>query len=405
MKACVFTLGCKMNEVESMSLWSGLEKLGYEVTDELCAADLYLLNTCAVTKEAEKKSRQAIARLRKFNPLAPVVVFGCAAAHAPESFVKKEGVLFVSGAQGKDKVLALLGKEGVYPDSDERVFSELPAPKQSKTRAFLRIQDGCDNFCSYCIIPYLRGRSRSRSVQSILNEAECVTAKEIVLTGIDISSYRDGDTDLGGLLYAMRELPLRIRLGSLEPHIITREFLERIRAAGNVMPHFHLSSQSGSDSVLRAMNRHYTRGEYLDKCALIREYFENAAVTTDIIVGFTGETEEDFQKSLSIVEEAGFSRVHVFPYSPREGTVAYKRGDTPAEIKKRRTAELLAAADRAEKIFLEKQLGKEAEVLFEEVGGYTENYVRVHAEGAREGELKKVVITKITDRGAVAEIL
>ena len=405
MKACVFTLGCKMNEVESMSLWSGLEKLGYEVTDELCAADLYLLNTCAVTKEAEKKSRQAIARLRKFNPLAPVVVFGCAAAHAPESFVKKEGVLFVSGAQGKDKVLALLGKEGVYPDSDERVFSELPAPKQSKTRAFLRIQDGCDNFCSYCIIPYLRGRSRSRSVQSILNEAECVTAKEIVLTGIDISSYRDGDTDLGGLLYAMRELPLRIRLGSLEPHIITREFLERIRAAGNVMPHFHLSLQSGSDSVLRAMNRHYTRGEYLDKCALIREYFENAAVTTDIIVGFTGETEEDFQKSLSIVEEAGFSRVHVFPYSPREGTVAYKRGDTPAEIKKRRTAELLAAADRAEKIFLEKQLGKEAEVLFEEDGGFTENYVRVHAEGAREGELKKVVITKITDRGAVAEIL
>ncbi len=405
MKACVFTLGCKMNEVESMSLWSGLEKLGYEVTDELCAADLYLLNTCAVTKEAEKKSRQAIARLRKFNPLAPVVVFGCAAAHAPESFVKKEGVLFVSGAQGKDKVLALLGKEGVYPDSDERVFSELPAPKQSKTRAFLRIQDGCDNFCSYCIIPYLRGRSRSRSVQSILNEAECVTAKEIVLTGIDISSYRDGDTDLGGLLYAMRELPLRIRLGSLEPHIITREFLERIRAAGNVMPHFHLSLQSGSDSVLRSMNRHYTRGEYLDKCALIREYFDNAAVTTDIIVGFTGETEEDFQKSLSIVEEAGFSRVHVFPYSPREGTVAYKRGDTPAEIKKRRTAELLAAADRAEKIFLEKQLGKEAEVLFEEDGGYTENYVRVHAEGAREGELKKVVIKKITDRGVIAEIL
>ncbi len=405
MKACVFTLGCKMNEVESMSLWSGLEKLGYEVTDELCAADLYLLNTCAVTKEAEKKSRQAIARLRKFNPLAPVVVFGCAAAHAPESFVKKEGVLFVSGAQGKDKVLALLGKGGVYPDSDERVFSELPVPKQSKTRAFLRIQDGCDNFCSYCIIPYLRGRSRSRRVQSILKEAECVTANEIVLTGIDISSYRDGDTDLGGLLYAMRELPLRIRLGSLEPHIITREFLERIRAAGNVMPHFHLSLQSGSDSVLRSMNRHYTRGEYLDKCALIREYFDNAAVTTDIIVGFTGETEEDFQKSLSIVEEAGFSRVHAFPYSPREGTVAYKRGDTPAEIKKRRTAELLAAADRAEKIFLEKQLGKEAEVLFEEDGGYTENYVRVHAEGAREGELKKVVIKKITDRGVIAEIL
>lgn len=405
MKACVFTLGCKMNEVESMSLGAGLEKLGYEVTDELCVADLYLLNTCAVTKEAEKKSRQAVARMRKFNPTAPVIVFGCASAHAPESFSEKEGVLFVSGAQGKDKVLALLGERGVYPDADERTFSELPAPKQLKTRAFVRIQDGCDHFCSYCIIPYLRGRSRSRGAAAILEEARSTKAKELVITGIDISSYRDGETDLGKLLYSMRGLPVRIRLGSLEPQIITREFLELIKSAKNVMPHFHLSLQSGSDRVLRSMNRHYTRKEYLDKCALIREYFDNAAITTDIIVGFSGETEEDFQESVSIVEEAGFARVHVFPYSPREGTVAFKRADTPAEIKKARTAKLLAAADEAEKRFLEKQLGRVAEVLFEEDGGYTENYVRVHASGAKEGELKKVRIKKINDHGVQAEII
>lgn len=405
MKACVFTLGCKMNEVESASLGAGLEALGYEVTDEPCVADLYLLNTCAVTKEAEKKSRQAVARLRKYNPSAPVVVFGCASAHAPESFSEKDGVLFVSGAQGKDKVLSLLGERGVFPDSDERIFAELPAPKQLKTRAFVRIQDGCNRFCSYCIIPYLRGRSRSRSASAILKEVKSLSAKEIVLTGIDISSYRDGEIDLGKLLDSMRGLPVRIRLGSLEPQIITREFLEFVKKAGNVMPHFHLSLQSGSDRVLRSMNRRYTRKEYLQKCALIREYFPNAAITTDIIVGFSGETEEDFSDSLSIIEDAGFSRVHVFPYSPREGTVAFKREDTPAEIKKERTAKLLSAAAEAEQKFLEKQIGTVAEVLFEEDGGYTENYVRVHAAGAREGELKKVKILKINDCGAIAELL
>lgn len=405
MKACVFTLGCKMNEVESRSLMTGLEALGYETTDELQRADVYFLNTCAVTGEAEKKSRQAVARLRKYNPAAPVIVFGCASSRAPEAFADKEGVVFVAGAQGKDKVLSLLGKRGVYPDEGERSFCELPLPKRTKTRDFVRIQDGCDNFCSYCIIPYLRGRSRSRKIDAILKEFAETHAKEIVLTGIDISSYLDGENDLGKLLYALKDFPVRVRLGSLEQKAITRKFLELAKAAGNVMPHFHLSLQSGSDSVLRAMNRHYTRSEYLQKCALIYEYFSNAAITTDIIVGFAGETEEDFSKSLSIVEEAGFARVHVFPYSPREGTVAFKREDVPAEIKKDRAARLAEAGAAAEKKFLQKQIGTEAEVLFEEDGGYTENYVRVHAAGAKEGELKKVKIKKITDRGVYAEIV
>ena len=404
MKACVFTLGCKMNEVESLSLGAGLEALGYEVTDKPAFADLYLLNTCAVTKEAEKKSRQAIMRLRKYNPNAPVIVFGCASAHHPEEFFRREGVVFVSGAQGKDKVLKLLGKEGVYPDCGERAFTELPSPKQTKTRVYLPVQDGCDRFCSYCLIPYLRGRSRSRSAEKIYEEARKTSAKEIVLTGIDLSSYRDGQTDLGDLVYGLKDLPVRVRLGSLEPQIITPAFLQKLKEAGNAMPHFHLSLQSGSDRVLRLMNRKYTRAEYLEKCALIYKYFENAAVTTDIIAGFSGESEEDFSESLSIIEEAGLARVHAFPYSPREGTKAYGREEIPDAVKKRRTAELIAAADKAEDKFLQAQIGRQAVVLFESDGGYTENYVRVFADGAREGELQKVRITKIINHGAIAVI-
>ena len=187
MKACVFTLGCKMNEVESESLLRGLEELGYEVTEELGAADLYLLNTCAVTAEAEKKSRQAVARMRKYNPTAPVVVCGCAAQNDPRAFAEKEGVTLVTGAQRKDRVLALLRERGIFCESDEG-FCELPAPRRTKTRAYLRIQDGCNRFCSYCLIPYLRGRSRSRSAESVLYEANSLGAKEIVLTGIDRKS-------------------------------------------------------------------------------------------------------------------------------------------------------------------------------------------------------------------------
>ena len=281
MKTCVFTLGCKVNEVESASYLAALEARGYEVTDELGYADLYLVNTCAVTAEAEKKSRQAIARVRKFNPAARVIVCGCAAQNHPEAFSEREGVTLVTGAMHKDRVLELLDREGVFLE-EERAFCELPAPKQTKTRAFLRIQDGCNRFCSYCLIPYLRGRTRSRSADAVVREAEHVSAREIVLTGIDITSYRDGETDLGGLLLRLAHLPSRIRLGSLEEGIVTREFLGCMKAAGNVVPHFHLSLQSGSDAVLRAMNRRYTRAQYLEACALIDEYFPDAAVTTDI---------------------------------------------------------------------------------------------------------------------------
>ncbi len=404
MKACVFTLGCKMNEVESASLMRGLEERGYEVTDELCKADLYVLNTCAVTAEAEKKSRQAVARMRKFNPNAPVVVCGCASENNAEAFAEREGVVLVTGAQNKGKLLSLLEQKGIFCEA-ESAFCELPTPKRTKTRAFLRIQDGCNHFCSYCLIPYLRGRTRSRSAESILSEALESGAKEIVFTGIDISSYRDGDLDLGGLLTKLSVVPARVRLGSLEAGIVTEDFLSRMKEAGNVVPHFHLSLQSGSTSVLKAMNRHYTREEYLQKCKMIYSVFPDAAITTDIIVGFPTETEEDFLLSLSIIKEAKFARVHCFPFSRREGTAAAKMKDLPATLKKERMARILEVADRAEGEYLGRFLGSEQDVLFEADGGYTANYIRVYAEGANEGRFARVRLLKREKDGVFAEIL
>lgn len=393
MKACILTLGCKVNEAESDSLLAGLEARGWETSCVPCAADLYIINTCAVTAEAEKKSRQAVARLKKFNPSAPILVCGCASQRDPEAFSARDGVTVVTGTMRKDRILELIGGHGVYLET-ERAFCELPAPKRTHTRQNIRIQDGCDRFCSYCIIPYLRGRSRSRNMKSVLAEARTCTAREIVLTGIDITSYRDGEHDLGDLLLALKDIPARIRLGSLEEGVVTREFLEKMRAAGNVCEHFHLSLQSGSDSVLRAMNRRYTRRQYLEACALIYEYFPDAAITTDIIVGFPTETEEDFKESLSIVEEAGFARVHAFPYSSRPGTVAAKKKQLPAEVKRERMTRMLACAQRAEERYLARFAGRTLTALFEEDGGYTANYIRVYADGAREGGMYEVALDR-----------
>lgn len=393
MKACILTLGCKVNEAESDSLLAGLEARGWETSCVPCAADLYIINTCAVTAEAEKKSRQAVARLKKFNPSAPVLVCGCASQRDPEAFSARDGVTVVTGTMRKDRILELIGGHGVFLET-ERAFCELPAPKRTHTRQNIRIQDGCDRFCSYCIIPYLRGRSRSRNMESVLAEARTCTAREIVLTGIDITSYRDGEHDLGDLLLALKDIPARIRLGSLEEGVVTREFLEKMRAAGNVCEHFHLSLQSGSDAVLRAMNRRYTRRQYLDACALIYEYFPDAAITTDIIVGFPTETEEDFKESLSIVEEAGFARVHAFPYSSRPGTVAAKKKQLPAEVKRERMTRMLACAQRTEERYLARFAGRTLTALFEEDGGYTANYIRVYADGAREGGMYEVALDR-----------
>ncbi len=376
MKAVVFTLGCKVNEAESASIMSALDTLGWETDDRLSYADAYILNTCAVTREAEKKSRQLIARVKKFNPDAKIFVCGCASEKDKNSFSER-GATFVSGAKRKqeivDAVCAHYGFKSV----------EMPFPKQTKTRAFVKIQDGCNNFCSYCIIPYLRGREVSRPVEEILNEINFVESPEIVLNGINISSYEGG---LERLITALKGVDKRIRLGSLECSAVTDNLLTALKGLKNFAPQFHLSLQSGSNAVLKAMNRHYTREEYLEKCAKIYKYFPDGAITTDIIAGFATETDKDFEESLSIIEEAGFARIHAFAYSPREGTASYKLKDLPPDIKKDRLQRLLNASSNCSEKFISRFLGTEREIIAEDeedgyTTGYTDNYIRVYVKG------------------------
>lgn len=403
MKAVVFTLGCKVNEVESASIMATLERNGWEVSDKLGFADIYVLNTCAVTREAEKKSRQLIARAKKYNGVAKIFVCGCASQKNRQSFEEK-GVTFVSGATDKGEVIAAICAEFGGE------CAKLLYPKQTKTRAFVKIQDGCNNFCSYCVIPYLRGREKSRSIEDIMGEIENCPCPEVVLTGINISSYSDNGKGLPALISALSNVKKRIRLGSLECSVITEELLSALKGLYDFAPQFHLSLQSGSNPVLRAMNRHYTREQYLEKCALIYKYFPLGAITTDIISGFPTETEEDFEKSLSIIEEAGFARVHAFSFSPREGTVAFKMKDLPPAIKSERLARLLEAAKAAECRYVLRFAGKSLTFIAEEYEngytcGYTGNYIKIYLPAQLEaGKKFTVKILKEHADGALAEI-
>ncbi|MCD8201164.1 MAG: MiaB/RimO family radical SAM methylthiotransferase [Clostridia bacterium] len=388
MKVAVFTLGCKVNEVESASMMSSLEDMGLEVTDKLRFADIYILNTCAVTKEAEKKSRQLIARARKWNPDAKIYVCGCATEKDGTAFTEKGCTVF--GAKDKERVVEYIASEYGLPYCGGLLY-----PKQVKTRAFVKISDGCNRFCSYCVIPYLRGRVVNRPIEDIVEEIRHIDSLEIVLTGIDISAYDEGG-GLYALIDALKDVKSRIRLGSLECNVIDERLLESLSGLRDFAPQFHLSLQSGSDRVLKAMNRHYTREEYLEKCRLIYKYFPLASITTDIIVGFPTETYEDFQETLSIIEEAGFARIHAFPYSPREGTVAYGMKQISGLDKSDRMYTLLKAADKAEARYVASFYGKEEKVLWEKkIGdymmGYTGNYIKVFGLGFRKG-MEKVHI-------------
>ena len=375
MRAVVFTLGCKVNESESASIMAALEQMGWETSDKLSYADAYVLNTCAVTREAERKSRQLITRAKKFNENARIFVCGCASEKDKDSFINRD-VTFVTGARKKQDIIDAFAQ--FYGTES----TQLPYPKQTKTRAFIKIQDGCNNFCSYCIIPYLRGREVSRPIEDVLREINSTDCAEIVLNGINISSYEGG---LERLIAALNGVDKRIRLGSLECSAITDGLLTALKGLKDFAPQFHLSLQSGSNKVLKAMNRHYTREQYLEKCAKIYKYFPDAAITTDIIAGFATETEEDFKESLSIIEEAGFARIHAFAYSPREGTAAYKLKDIPPDIKSERMQRLLDAGKISEERYISSFLGTEREIIAEEyedgyTSGYTDNYIRVYIE-------------------------
>lgn len=404
MKAVVFTLGCKVNEVESACIMSSLESMGFEVSDKLGYADAFVLNTCAVTREAEKKSRQLVARAKKYNPAARIFVCGCASEKDGKAFSEK-GVEFVTGARCKEEITAAVAAAFGAADCG------LLPPKQTKTRAFIKIQDGCNNFCSYCIIPYLRGREKSRKIEDISGEIAQMDSPEIVLNGINISSYGYDGKTLSDLISALKDVKKRIRLGSLECGIITDGLLAALKELYDFAPQFHLSLQSGSTRVLKAMNRHYTREEYLEKCKLIYAYFPQAAITTDIIAGFAGENEEDFCESLSIIPEAGFARVHAFAFSPREGTAAFRLKDVDPEVKSRRLHELLQAGEEASLRYISGFIGKTLEFIAEErcdgyTVGYTGNYIKIYAaDGLESGGKYSVTLTEIYKDGALGKLV
>ncbi len=427
MKICVMTLGCKVNKYESDALIYNLKLKGYQATDKFEPADVYVINTCAVTAEAERKSRQMIARCKKYNENAKFFICGCASQKNSGQFLEKDAT-FVSGVAGKKKISEYIDKlakhdrrllkkrdrtEKLPKDYEDDLFAE-----QSRTRAYIKIQDGCDNFCSYCIIPYLRGRSRSRAIFSIINEVSKLSKdiKEVVLTGINVTDYKiDGKPSLLSLLTELDTFGLRLRLSSMEDSLISEEFVEGLSRLDNFCPHFHLSLQSGSDSVLKRMNRHYTTKMFKQSVDLIRKYFPLAGITTDIIVGFPNESDEEFRQTYEFAKEVGFSQLHIFPYSNREGTVASKLyRDLPKSIKQKRFEELDKLNTQLKLDFIKKN--KTGSVLIEEqidgyYVGYTKNYIRCYIPAndkkASDGIIDGIVEVKIKEPfrdGALAKI-
>ncbi len=402
-RVAVLSLGCKVNQYEADAVASLLSEEGAVITDFEDKADVYIINTCSVTNIADRKSRQMIGRARKYNENAKVIAMGCFIQALTEEERKKLPVDGFIGNNKKDEAVKIVLEvlSDLRPDNVIDLMEKVPyeslvgTGKQSHTRAFIKIQDGCDQFCSYCIIPYARGRVRSREACSVIKEAESLAAsgcKEIVLTGIHLDSYETGDKKHGDalleLLKGLNEIQSieRIRLGSLEPRVVTREFAESASKIKKLCPQFHLSLQSGSDTVLKRMNRKYTAEEYEKSCGYLREFFDRPAITTDIIVGFPGETEEEFAETYGFAEKIGFSRIHVFKYSRRKGTRADKMpGQITGPVKHERSERLIKLADSLEKGYAESFMGETETILFEETEeidnikycmGYTGRYVR-----------------------------
>ena len=404
MKFSINTLGCKVNQYESEFVAETLIKRGYEKATHGEKCDVCFINTCAVTEESVRKSLQIIRRMKRLNPDAVIVVAGCA-SQSEDHRERLESVCDIAlGNKDKPKIPDLIDKflsdrkkiSSFVKIGDEKEFEPMTAYTGERTRATLKVQDGCNNFCSYCIIPYVRGRIRSKDFNEAVSEmkflAEKSGYKEIVLTGIHLDNYgKDiGNISLMDLLEAAEDIQglERIRLSSLEPVFITEENVERMKNLTKICHHFHLSLQSGCDETLARMNRHYTTSDY-EKCVnLLRAAFDDTAITTDIIVGFPGETEEEFAKTMEFAEKIGFMKIHIFPFSERQGTAASKmEGKIPTEIKNKRVHLLNDIASKTRTQFLKEVVGKEVSVLFEtekdgKIHGYTPNYVEVVAAGS-----------------------
>ena len=400
-KVALHNLGCKVNAYETEAMQELLEEHGYEIVPFKEGADIYIINTCTVTNMADRKSRQMLHRARKMNPHAIVVACGCYVQAKADEL--DECIDIVVGNNRKKDIIEILkeyerGREGTCQEmvdiNHTKEYEEMHLTRTAEhTRAYIKVQDGCNQFCSYCIIPYARGRVRSRDHESVLREVQGLASngyKEVVLTGIHLSSYgMDTGDHLLNLILDIHEVPgiQRIRLGSLEPRIITEEFARTLAGLPKMCPHFHLSLQSGCDATLERMNRRYTAEEYYEKCVLLRKYFHNPALTTDVIVGFPGETEEEFAQSKAFVDKVNFYETHVFKYSRREGTLAAKmENQVPETVKTVRSNELLELSRRKQRNYEEALIGTTQEVLMEEEilhegekyqVGHTKEYVKI----------------------------
>lgn len=407
-KAALHNLGCKVNAYELEAIQQMLEQQGYEIVPFAPGADIYIINTCTVTNIADRKSRQMLHKAKKMNPDAVVVACGCYVQAAGEKLEQDSAIDLVVGNNKKKEIPAILeeyfrekeeGRSGsgtwVTDMTHNREYETLSISRTAEhTRAFIKVQDGCNQFCTYCIIPYARGRVRSRRPEDVLEEVRRLAesgCQEVVLTGIHLSSYGVDLEEGQNLLALIRTIHAvdgirRIRLGSLEPGIITEEFAEAIAALPKVCPHFHLSLQSGCDTVLERMNRRYRSEEYKEKCRLLRRVYDRPALTTDVIVGFPGETEEEFEASRAFVEEVNFFETHIFKYSRREGTRAAAMPDQIPEQEKTRRSHILLELDaQRRQEYMESFLGEEKEVLLEEKVeldgknwwvGYTREYLK-----------------------------
>ena len=421
-KVALHNLGCKVNSYETEAMSQLLANAGYEIVSFSEKADVYIVNTCSVTNMADRKSRQMLHKAKKMNEGAIVVATGCYVQTASEKIAEDLSIDIIVGNNKKKEIVEILQeyfkehKKNYIIDinkTDEYEDLEI-ATVTEHTRAHLKIQDGCNNFCSYCIIPYARGRIRSRKMDSIKDELERLANngfKEVVFTGINLSCYDDNGKKLIDVIELAENTEgiERIRLGSLDPEVVTEEFAHRLSKVTKICPHFHLSMQSGCDTTLKAMNRHYTSEEYYNKCMLLREKFINPAFTTDVIVGFPQESDEDYATTREFVKKVGFSELHVFKYSRRDGTVAAKMiGQVDETIKSKRSEDLISVGESLKENYRKEKIGEKVSVLFEEEKeingikyqvGHTKEYIEVAVETKENlaGKIEEVFLKDFID--------
>lgn len=423
-KVALHNLGCKVNAYETEAMQQMLEAAGYEIVPFEPGADIYVINTCSVTNIADRKSRQMLHKAKKMNPDAIVVAAGCYVQADTKKAEADASIDIIIGNNKKQELIPILesyrtGHQKTTECVDinhTKEYENLEIDRtEEHTRAYLKVQDGCNQFCTYCIIPYARGRIRSKKTEDVVNEVKRLAAsgcQEVVLTGIHLSSYGkerpEDQENLLTLIQAVHQVDgiERIRLGSLEPGIITEEFAEAISKLPKMCPHFHLSLQSGCNATLKRMNRRYTSEEYAERCGILRKYFENPALTTDVIVGFPGETEEEFEASRNFVDSIDFYETHIFKYSRREGTKAAVMPDQVSEGKKSvRSAEMIEMGEQKRRAYEESFIGKEVEVLVEEEierngeifwTGHTKEYIKIALQ-SRENLRNCIVKVQIED--------